>query len=183
MFSEVETLRNELRAGETILWWGRPSITAELARENTLVWFIALAIAVGLKFCMPSIDSYLPNDMPKGVFGIIFSVPFVMGVVAAVGCIARRLLIARRTVYAVTSLRIIIIRGAGRDRVNTVLPAEINASDIFEDARGFGSLVFQSQTIDGGSPTEIGFWGIPDVRHVANQIEALRVEATATPIS
>ncbi len=183
MYSEVEALRNEVRAEETILWWGRPSIAAELARENTLVWFIALAIAVGLRFCMPSVDSYLPNDIPKGVFGIISSVPFWVGVAIAVCCIARRLLMARRTAYAVTNLRIIIVRGAGRDRVTTVLPAEINASDIFEYARGFGSLVFQSQTIDGGSPTEIGFWGIPDVRHVANQIEALRVEATATPIS
>jgi hypothetical protein len=176
-----EALRSELRVGEAVHWRGRPSITAALARENTLIWFAALAIAVGLRFCMPSVDSYLPPDMPKGVFGIISSVPFVTLFVVAVCCMVRTLLTTRRTEYVVTNLRIIIIRGGGRDRVTSVLPAEINASEISANSLGFGSLVFRSQIIDGGSLVEIGFWGIPDVRQVAKQIEALRGGSTAYP--
>jgi len=178
MVSEVveanDPLLRELRSGETVLWRGRPGIAGILKQENTLTWVVALAVATGLRLYVTSAERYLPSEASKGVVGIGSLVASSLLLIVGVYGIARGIITARRTIYAVTNQRIVIIQGEGRERVLSVLPAAINACHVAAEETGAGSLVFRSDLAHGDRLAEVGFYGIPEVRQVAEHVERLR---------
>ena len=168
-----DPLLRELRSGEMVLWRGRPGIAGTLKRENTLTWIVALAVATGLMLCVTSSERYLPSEASKGLVGTISLAASVLLLGAGVHGIARGIITARRTIYAVTNRRIIVIQGG--ERVLSVLPASINACHVTADKTGAGSLVFSSDIEYGDRLAEVGFYGIPEVHHVAEHVERLRL--------
>lgn len=169
-----DPLLRELRSEETVLWRGRPGIGGILKRENTLTWVAALAVAIGLRLYVTSAESYLPSEASKSLVGTSSLVASILLLGAGVHGIAREISAARRTIYAVTNQRIVIIHGEGRGRVLSVSPGSINASHVAADEWGAGSLVFRSDIVNGDCLAEVGFYGIPEVRQVAEHVERLR---------
>ncbi len=168
-----DPLLREVRSGETVLWRGRPGIGGILKRENTLTWVVALAFAIGLRLYVTSAESYLPSEASKGPAGTSSLVASMLLLIAGVYGIARGIIDARRTIYAVTDQRIVIIQGVGREQVLSVTPASINTCHVVADKTGSGSLVFRSDIANGDRLVEVGFYGIPDVGQVAKHVERL----------
>ena len=102
---------------------------------------------------------------------------------------------ARRTYYAITDQRVLIISKFRRRSVASYAPCSINFLEVTERASGFGDIVFRRNVFARGSPpdtesgwgendegtpkiyevgrTTIGFFGIPEVRRVEKAMRRL----------
>jgi hypothetical protein len=93
---------------------------------------------------------------------------------------------ARRTIYAITDQRLFIISKFPRRHVDSYAPTSIYALETVERANGDGDIVFHKEwkppevetgflsvSVEFGSATEIGFFGISEVRKVEEAIQRL----------
>lgn len=175
-----DAVKRELKAEETIRWTGTPSLGARASHH-------ALGIVFGIMFVIiPSKNLFYDsenhnlllqfNDDKFSVLWKLFF--FLIGCFMAAGA-AWNIIGGRRTAYAVTNQRLLIIHDYFRRRIVSVRPSEINGIERQEGFGGSGSVTFRQDAVydgDGQSISKLSFIGIPDVRRVESEIERLKAE-------
>ncbi|MFB2550586.1 YdbT family protein [Ensifer soli] len=167
----------ELDAGESLRWAGRPG-ARETASEH------AVSIGAGLLFACINMAQVFPlPERFSGEFRQILSLilPLVFSAlgIAATGNAVVEILRAKRTAYAVTDRRVLIVSDFLGHRSMTVAPSAINSVEMKEDGRGGGSVAFRKDTIDTGEGTRtttLKFIGVRDVGTAAREIRRLMTE-------
>lgn len=180
-------LQSELRSGERLVWMSQP-----VPR-----YFTALTVAPVL-FAIPwtgfaifwTVMAWVGtrqiggNDgMSTGfrIFFPLFGVPFILVGIAMFTMpywVARKL---KRTIYAITDQRAIILAPAwsGSRKVQSFAPEALGSMERIERADGSGDLIFESYTQRRGSSTHTvrnGFFSVPRVREVEETLRSTLVQ-------
>ncbi len=174
----------ELRPGERIDWVGQP-IPARLARKGIAIVLFGLPFTAFALFWMYgasggfSRHSGFPDD---GGFTRIFPLFGLIPLLAGLGMLTSPYWLlrkARRTVYAVTDRRALVIEGRifGGITVRSFEPGELADRRRVQHADGTGDLILERQwrtqnEVRRGSP-EVGFLAIADVKQVDDLLQLL----------
>lgn len=175
-----QELQKHLDKREQILWAERPKQGILFrASDGCLIPF---SLAWG-GFAIFWESMVIAMDAP--IFMALFGIPFVLiGLYLIVGRFFHDMYIRKNMIYGLSEKKIIIKRG---DKLRFVDLLSLNDLQITEKKDGSGSILFNnkynstSNKINSSdtnfapfSSTALGFEGIPNVRAVYNQIEALR---------
>jgi hypothetical protein len=180
----------ELLPGERLQWAARPRPWTVARRKLTLLTIALVLLAVGgvaIDFApggarMPS------NPLAALPIGSIGAALMLLGVAFACAPLAAALL-ARGTVYAVTTRRLLVIDHAFIRRVAAFAPEDVQAIIVTnEQADGSADIVFRQEirhirlrTARFGVVDKIGFFGIADADRVRDLIREMRGDVTAAP--
>lgn len=173
-----EAIGNELQPDEVVRWIGAPSFGATLLDQLPQL-LLGLVIAG-----WPSIiiwNDLLERRSSTALYGIVFAGIFVIVGLQIAGRAVWNILAVWRTAYAVTDRKLLIVKDFMRRNVLTITQSAINVVERKERPDGSGSVTFRRETIEigeGRSTTKLAFIGVPDVRHVAQEIERLREGST-----
>lgn len=178
---QEERLHQELMEGEGLLWAGKPTPLRTL-RGSSLAASAGAAIVL---LVMLSIFSMFFGRMffvGFGMTGMIFGLVALIMLVSIGAAILRpiwQLLNARRTLYAITDQRILILDGVLSQQVTSYGPDDVERVERRTyNRQGEGDLIFRYETRahrvrshQGYQRTQyreepIGFFGIPEVRAV-----------------
>ena len=180
--SPIEVMGDEMRPGERLLWADRPA-PARLAVSALPISFFGLFFFGFAVFWM--VGAWQTMDGAElGVFALfpLFGLPFVL---VGLGMLLAPLWVyirAHKTVYAITSQRLVIKKGR---TVKTYGPGDIENIERTDHKNGLGDVIFARELYRTrgrhGSRTrtrKIGFLGIRDVRQVEDAVRRLRENAT-----
>ncbi|MEW6207400.1 MAG: hypothetical protein AB1631_03470 [Acidobacteriota bacterium] len=166
--------QDEMEAGERLLWSDQPD-PKRLSRRAILIslfgipWtaFALFWVVAAAGFRLPDFSSF--SDGFQAVFPL-FGIPFVligMGMLAAPLWAYRS---AKRTVYAITNRRALVISFGRAKKVQSYFEQDIGDINRTERADGSGNLIFRAEeTTDNRGNVrlnQIGFFGVRDVRQV-----------------
>lgn len=173
-----QQLEQELASGETLLWTGQPD-AARIARQSwPLVLFGLLWQGFVLYWSWVASGFWLPgSDTPPEPFAL-FGLPFFLAgvvVLASPRTLARK---ARRTGYAITDRRALIIERGRRLSVRSFAPEALADLERRERADGSGDIIFTRDRTGSGKGSralEVGFFGLPAARDVERRLRALAV--------
>jgi hypothetical protein len=144
--ASYEAIQPELTSGETVLWAGQPNTSVIFNKEDIFLIPFSLLWGGFAIFWELGVAGYWGTGSRPGkewTFGVIWGIPFVL---AGQYLIWGRFLVAawkkRRTYYAVTNRRVIVVQQSFTRRMASVyidtLPNLIKQNG----RRGFGSLLF-----------------------------------------
>jgi hypothetical protein len=143
----LKTIQPELKSGESVLWAGRPS-TSVVFRNNghpLLVPFSLLTGGFTILWEMGAIWRWIsePSHTVGSVFMVLCGIPFVvMGQYMVWGRFLHAAQKKKRTYYAVTNQRVIVVQNCGvqncQDR--QVAFAELNALPFLAKEKGPGEV-------------------------------------------
>ncbi|MCX7920857.1 MAG: hypothetical protein N3B21_02350 [Clostridia bacterium] len=184
MYINIEQLvKDELEATEQLLWYEQPKAKIITAGGSVLCIF-GIAFAVFSLFWMTTLleqqsQAMLAVSLMDKIFPF-FSAPFlIIGVLLMLSpyWIYRR---AKRTVYAITNSRCIIITAGRTKKVESYNTDTIGNIEKVQYSNGFGDLTFAKEqyTMSGNdSGTEvrmrsIGFYNICEVNKVEKILKA-----------
>lgn len=176
---QAEQIANgQLDSGESLLWSGKPTPSG-MALGALPMTFFGIPFAGFALFWIWAAAGGISGSSERsfegpGAFFPLFGVPFLLvGLGVMLGPLWAYLG-ARKTVYAVTDRRAMIIIGAGTKSVRSFGPEDMGEILRVERPDGTGSLMFTSipQAGSKGRVTlsRVGFVGIPDVRRVEQLI-------------
>lgn len=135
----VEGLPERPPAGEMILWQGRPSVYA-LARDALSLWWVAGYFAL-LAFWRVGVSS---ADMPF-VHALPLAIPFlILGLVTCAVLFGIAWVLARTTMYTVTTSRVAMRVGAALTVTLNLPFTRIASADLTTHRDGTGSIVFET---------------------------------------
>ncbi len=166
------------------MWSAKPRVRASLAAFG--IWAFAIPwTAFSLFWEAMSLAGWLSGKPPVGVqvvFAIIFpifGIPFVLVGVAMLAAPFYAIRAQAQALMALTNRRILLITGARRRKVRSVLLQQMGPMTRHEGADGYGSLEIQTHTrtdSDGDKVTEsLKLDGVPGVAQLEQQImDALR---------
>jgi hypothetical protein len=156
--------QTHLRPDERLLWLGKPD--ARRMARNYIVpgWGAALVIAVVL--ALIGVDLLL--------LALFVPVLFVIMLLLGLLWIYPD---ARRTVYALTNQRVLVLNTGQPDMPQELAGSDLGVLRCFEQSDGTGDLFFASaeyqRTRRRGTTRHFGFIGIPQVRDVEQQMQAV----------
>ena len=189
MLSEkLETiLRDELHAGERLLWSGQPR-PLRLARAKIPVSVFGLFFGGFAAFWMAGASGFkLPNFNAIGFETIfpLFGLPFLF---AGLGMITSPIWAARKAakiIYAITSKRALIItpKTFGGVEIRAFDPDKLKDIRRVQLSDGKGDLIFSEDILrgeDGNTRIGIGFLSIPEVREAERILRKMRDEILST---
>ncbi len=168
--------QDELEPGEKMLWSGQPD-PKRLSRKALLIslfgipWtaFALFWVVAAAGFKLPDFTFSSFSDGFHAVFPL-FGIPFVLiglGMFTAPYWAYRS---AKRTVYAITNRRALVISFGRAKRVQSYFEQDISDISRVERADGSGNIVFRTEeTTDrkgNARLNQIGFFGVPEVRRV-----------------
>lgn len=172
-FPEIE---RELDAGERLLWTGRPN-AARWKVKAFRMWPFAFLLSAFMAFWMWGATAALRNDLQNGktpsllliafpAFGLFMLYPAGTMWLGPWLQAAR----ARRTFYAVTDRRALLVTAGRKRSVQSVSPAQmqIERRD-YSDSEG-DLILMKVVKGDGETTIETGFFAIPNPRHVEQLI-------------
>jgi hypothetical protein len=180
-------LEGIIPAEETLLWVGQPDLSRAISRGvgSSVLGFLILGIFAWVTWGTRK-GSFFEGDSSaflrdkggwSGLMGFLDPLFFVLFGLFALGAPFIAHQNARKTLYAVTGKRLLIVR-LGRSPVaeSFVLP-ELPFLECREGKEGTGDLVFssrESSDSEGGTRVvEIGFLGVRDVRTVERLVRSL----------
>ncbi|ANP84730.1 hypothetical protein [Rhizobium leguminosarum] len=168
-------IQNELDPSEIVVWTGQPSAWATFIfrRPDFIVGVILLIFSCELLLRVANAPAI---DKPDGIMGIILLGAFPLVGVAFVASVVFDMIATRRTAYAATDRRLLIVRNLIRRRATTIAPTAINVLEIREKWDYSGTLTFRREE-EGDSVKKFAFVGIPNVREVARHVKELRMSA------
>ena len=172
--------QREMRSGERLIWAERPA-PGRLALAGLPVTLFGAVFGGFALFWIVAAASMTPAESGVFAFFPLFGVPFLL---VGLGMFLAPLWIwigGKKTVYAISSDRLVIIKG---DRVRSFEPDEIGELERREGADGSGDVVFRRELVRSHSrhhgrtrERKIGFFGIPEVRRVEDEIRRLKDSA------
>jgi len=174
----LDVARAEMTPGEE-LFWAETSLPRNARRRiipiSLLGWvFLLLSLAWVNKAVTASI----------GLF--ILGIPFVIGGLALASAPWWWPNVSRRTIYAISNQRLLIIRDFTKRKVTSYGPADIDVVERRENRDGSGDVIFRREETQKlkhhhdphgkrrVGMREIGFLGVPEVRRVEEAIWALK---------
>ncbi|HEV3026837.1 MAG TPA: hypothetical protein VG457_04650 [Planctomycetota bacterium] len=186
-----ERLEAILPDEERILWVGQPDLTRATRQGviTSLVGILLLALFAGLEGGISGCaafdrlsSGFVPRDGGgSGFFGVLDSLFFVVFGVFLLGAPFLSRQAARKTLYAVTPRRLLIVRLERSPVAQSYLLPRLPLLEGREHPDGTGDLIFSSRTESSGDggPTvvEIGFLGIRNVRKVEKLVRSLLASA------
>jgi len=181
LFAAVEA---ELRLGEQLVWADRPG-SARMARYAIRDPLIGIPFTGFVLFFFSRINWH---GMGLGSLAFVGFVALWMlfgGLIFVLSPLISAWS-ARKTIYAITDRRLLIIHKFPLERTHSYAPALINNLKTVERVNGEGDIIFRKETkptevekgflsvsVEFGSTTEIGFFGISEVRKVEAAIQRL----------
>lgn len=175
--------QSELKASESLVWCGVPDArrAAIAAIPETIVPGVALvgfALLWMVQAYGAAVSVLTPSQKPLPVRGpLMFAFILLM---AGLLHFARPLWVYRRalrTVYAVTSHRIMIIRGNGSNSLNSLDPAEIVEVRCRQRSNGSGDVMistnFSVRTKNAFARRSWWFYGVSNVQEVVHLVSDL----------
>jgi hypothetical protein len=172
-----ETIDRELDHAERVEWSGQPKPMRLAWQSLPIVLFAIPWTAFAVFWTCGAADFKIPDfDSAFDLFPL-FGLPFVLvglGLLSTPFWLIRK---ARRTVYVVTDQRAIIIEARRTVSVRSFGPADLKGFQRKERRDGSGDITFghpiRSSSDADCSPTQAGFLGIRDVRHVEELLRRL----------
>ena len=179
-YALADILERELEPKERVVWRGQPDVVRFMIRRIAIFLF-------GIPFCAFAVFwtvSATSRPMARGAMGKSAFPWFVArlgGMFIAIGAfmLLSPLLswwVARRTLYAVTDRRALLIEAPWRRRIQAFAGERLLNVVRVEDGYGRGDIILERLPISGsrGRTTvrEIGFFGLEDVKHVEQLLRA-----------
>jgi hypothetical protein len=170
-------LQNELDPGEKLMWSGAPSAgrMARMALPATVggILFLGIAICVVTLGNHPRLSDLFKSGFAVVFIAIFFTIPLLLAL-SPLWAAAQ----ARRTVYAVTSRRaIILVRSIfGSISMRAFYPPELGATERVEKPDGSGDVILATifiATKNGQQRQRLGFFGISDAKAVHDLVQSL----------
>lgn len=179
--SALSIAQREMRSGERLIWADRPAP----GRLALTVWpasLFGLPFAGFAAFWIFGALEATAGEQGAFSFFPLFGLPFLLIGLGIVLTPVWAWIGAKKTVYAISSDRLVIINGRS---VRSFEPDEIDDLERREHADGSGDVIFRreyrrSRGRRGGRRTrvrKIGFYGIPDARRVEDEIRRLKDRA------
>ena len=128
-----------LRSDERILWRGQPDVAAYSLRG---AWFL---IPFSIAWCAFAIfwEASVLTSGRGGLFFSLWGVPFVaVGLYMVFGRILVARLEARRTFYAITDRRVLIVTGAFRSRIVEMALDDLPPAQLERSGQDLGTITF-----------------------------------------
>ncbi len=186
--SPLEIAKAEMIPGEALLW-AETSLLGNARRRSMPVsllgWILLLLSLAWINKAAITSTTLLFIGLPFVAIGLgLASVPWWWPV------------LAKRTVYAISDQRLLIIRNLLRQKVTSYGPEDIDVVERRERRDGSGDIIFRREEIRKPNhhhdhqgkrrvgEREVGFFGVPEVRRVEEAIWALkqkRQEPDAVP--
>ena len=179
------TLRDELRAGERLLWSGQPR-PLRLARAKIPVAVFGLFFGGFAAFWMAGASGFKIPDFNAIGFETIFplfGLPFLFAGLGMITGPIRAAKKAANTVYAITSKRALIIapKTFGGMEIRVFEPEMLEDIRRVQFSDGKGDLIFSEEiSRDANGNVKIGFLGIPEVREAERILRKMRDENLST---
>jgi len=178
-FEMQNLLRDELSSAERLIW-SSPPRPSRLARKKMPAVLFGIPWTAFAIFWMAGASGFKMPDFSHGA-GLfpLFGVPFVLigfGMLSSPYWAARK---AASTVYAVTSERAVILeRGIfGGVSVRSFYPQQLSEIRRVQLPDGSGDLILDKKISTDGeggrTTTDVGFFGIRDVKNVEAMIRSL----------
>ena len=176
--------QSELQAGESLVWSGVADArrAAIAAIPETITPGIAfLGIGLLLTIQRYNTASSMPKTTSHSLSPMLGMLAFILpALIAGLLNLLRPLWVYRRgltTVYAVTSHRVMIIRGSGRRSVRSLDPAEIVDVRCRDRRDGLGEVMistnFSVRTKNTLARRTWWFYGVPSAKEVAHLVSEL----------
>ena len=164
-----EAVRGELDTNETLLWCGQPAPGSLAIRALPVTLFGVFFFGFAL-FWMTMALKATRHAGAFSIFFPLFGTPFLLVGLAMLLAPLWAAMSAKKTIYAVTDQRAIIM-GIGRARsAQSFRPEDLTGFSHFERADGSGDVMFSNRMMPSQRGTvsfvPIGFQGITNVRHV-----------------
>lgn len=164
-------IERELEAGERILWTGRPN-PARWKGKAFRMWPVAFFISAFIAFWMWSGTGPLRSELASGKTPSVPSLAFPALALITHGFIVKMWLgpwleaaRARRTFYALTDRRALIVTEGRKTSVQSVSVAQIQLER--RDISDFeGDLILMPWSNSDDESDDIGFFAIPNPREV-----------------
>lgn len=175
--SPLSIAEREMRAGERLIWADRPVAPARQMLAMLPVSLFGMVFAGFAAFWIIGAASVTPDN---GVFSFfpLFGIPFLLVGLGIMLLPVWAWMGAKKTVYAISSDRLVII---ARGSVRSFEPQEIENLERRERPDGTGDIIFSRDDVrthsSRGSRTRVrreGFFGIPEVRRVEDEIRRLK---------
>lgn len=175
-----EQLNRELDGGEQIIWLGQP-IPRYFTMQATLTFLMAipfLAFAIGWTFGLPGFQK--PDFTPQHIIFFLFGLLALLVGVFNLTAPLRTYWKAKRSIYAITNYRAIILEDGWGITVRSYPPAKLQNICRKDCRTGTGDIIFDQQVkreIGFSRTVDIGFLNIPDVRRVEQLLRQLAGQA------
>jgi len=173
-----EAIESEMGPEETIAWCARPRASRFAWRAMPLV-LVGLPFTAVVLFWFVGITGAACEEAGKGetLFVVLFGMPFLLiglGMLSAPLWMIRK---ARRTVYAVTNRRALILERGRNLRVHSFGPEALHRVEKRVKSDGSGDLIFERRLgAQGGTMTflcDLGFFGVENVDGVEAALRGL----------
>jgi hypothetical protein len=175
---QIEQIVNrQLDPGEGVLWSGAPNPgRLALSALPAMVFGVPFtAFAVFWMWTAYSATSRIPSRGGPWSLFPLFGIPFLFVGLGMLTAPLWAFLAARRTMYAVTNQRALIVGCFLSTTVKSFVHSEIHDIQRVERSDGSGDIYFASRDIatrNGVMHQRIGFLGVPDVRTVEQLIRS-----------
>jgi hypothetical protein len=165
-YESQQIAQSQLESGEQLLWHSRPDPRRSVLGSLFIVLFGIPWTAFSL-FWMAGASGFLFSEDGNGIFSLfaLFGVPFVLvglGMLTSPYWVYQKM---KRTVYALTNRRAIIITGGKSKTIQSYTSKDIGIIERTERANGKGDLIFAIESAS-KSTQKIGFMSINDARRV-----------------
>lgn len=177
---DVERLFEEERNPEENLLWSGAPLPGRFARKSLPIVLFGIPWTLFAIFWICAASGFSIPDFDKGwdLFPL-FGVPFVLvgfGMLSSPWWMRKK---ALKTAYYVTNRRALIIERAlfRGFKIRSFYPNDLKTLERVQSSDGYGDIImdrlFQSDGEGGRNVTEIGFFGIPNVRDVERNLRQL----------
>jgi len=176
-----QAVDSEVEQGEHILWTGQPT-PARLARTALPMTFFGLFFGGFAVFWIwgaaTGMSHHSVQSSGPGAFFPLFGLPFFL---IGLGMVLSPLYLynsGKRTVYAITEKRAIIISGGSKKTVQSYYGRDMSTVERTDLANGTGDVVFArkftSNSNQNSTSTPVGFYGVANVREAETLIHKIR---------
>jgi hypothetical protein len=161
-----QAVQAQLDSGEQLLWYGQPIPKRTMRTAMPIVLFGIVWTSFALFWMAGAAGFRIPDfsRLSESLFAL-FGIPFVLiglGLLASPYFVYKK---AKRTVYAITNRRALIVIGGKSKFIQSYSGKEIGTISRSERADGTGDIFFGEEV--GEKRTKpVGFLAIPDVRRV-----------------
>ena len=162
--SPLDIAGREMRSGEKLIWAERPIASVHARREKLTALFGVFF------FGFSAFWTYTAAN--QGSFALV-GVPLVVMGLLTVLSPAWAYIRGKRTVYAISNQRLLILISFPRYRVASFGPHQIQRVERTERPDGSGDIVIHRETLQSGDVNrvrETGFFGIREVRRIEKEV-------------